>query len=233
MTNENIKVYITGASKGIGLYLLEALRSDGFDVCGTYLTSFPPTHLNSLYTQVDISNSEQISMWFKKESKGGQKIVLINNAGINYNAFAHKSDISNWAKVIDVNVSGTFRVIQAFLPHMRGVNFGRIINISSIASKMGVIGTSAYASSKSALVGLSKSIAIENAAKGVTINNLDLGYFEIGMINDIPAEPLKKILEAIPSHKLGDPSNIAKAVKFLIESEYVNGSQIDINGGLY
>lgn len=233
MNKEAIKIFITGASKGIGQYLLGALMRDGFDVCGTYHNSLPPKHLESLYTHVDISDSEQIAMWAKKETDGGKKIVLINNAGVNYNAFAHKSDIVHWTNVIDVNISGTFRVIQTFLPYMREMNFGRIINISSIVSKMGVIGTSAYASSKAALSGLSKSIAVENASKCITINNLELGYFEIGMINEIPPEQLKKIKETIPSRKLGEPLNIVKAINFLIEADYVNGSCIDINGGLY
>jgi len=161
------------------------------------------------------------------------RVILINCAGTNYSSFAHKSDIKKWVKVINVNLVGTFNVIHAFLPYMREENYGRIINFSSVVAQIGVPGTSAYAASKAGLCGLTKSIAVENAKKGITINNLNLGYFNIGMINDVPKDFQKAIKEKIPSGNFGDPENIFKAVKFLIEADYVNGTSIDINGGLY
>ena len=116
---------------------------------------------------------------------------------------------------------------------MREQKFGRIINFSSIVAQKGIPGTSAYASSKSALWGLSKSIAIENANKGITINNLNLGYFNIGMITDVPEKFLSIIKKEIPMGELGNPENILKAINFLMGSDYITGTSIDINAGLY
>ncbi|OQA50537.1 MAG: 3-oxoacyl-(acyl-carrier-protein) reductase FabG [Bacteroidetes bacterium ADurb.Bin302] len=132
-----------------------------------------------------------------------------------------------------MNLIGTFALINALLPLMHENGFGRIINCSSVLAQKGVAGTSAYAASKSALNGLVKCLAVENAAQGITINNLCLGYFNIGMTqNDVPEIVREKIKKQIPSHTFGDPQNIYLAIKFLIEADYVNGTSIDINGGL-
>jgi acetoacetyl-CoA reductase/3-oxoacyl-[acyl-carrier protein] reductase len=116
---------------------------------------------------------------------------------------------------------------------MREQGYGRIINFSSVVAQKGIPGTSAYAASKAALWGLTKSIAVENASKGITINNLNLGYFDIGMIKDVPDEMLSIIKKSIPQQKLGEPENILKAVEFLINADYMTGSSIDLNGGLF
>ena len=123
-------------------------------------------------------------------------------------------------------------MIRAVLPVMREQSYGRIINFASVVAETGIPGTSAYAASKSGLWGMTRSIAVENASKGITINNLNLGYFDIGMINEVSDEYQKIIKEKIPSGKFGDPKNIYNAVKFIMESEYLNGSSIDVNGGI-
>jgi acetoacetyl-CoA reductase/3-oxoacyl-[acyl-carrier protein] reductase len=111
--------------------------------------------------------------------------------------------------------------------------FGRIINFSSIVAQRGVIGTSAYAASKSALWGMAKAIAAENAQKGITINNINLGYMNAGMtLNEVPENLREEIIQQNPSQKLGDLEDIFKTVKYLIETEYINGTSIDLNGGL-
>lgn len=227
-----MKVLITGASKGIGLFLLNELNSKGIDVYGIYNSTLPPDNLKSRYTKVDITDFEQTNSWVNGMAKENDEIVLINCAGTNYNSFAHKSDIEKWKQIIEINLIGTFNIIKAVLPYMREVNFGRIINFSSVVAQKGIHGTSSYAASKSALWGMSKSIAVENANKGITINNLNLGYFEIGMIKDVPEEMLSNIEKSIPMKKLGNPKNIINAVTFLIDSDYITGSSIEINGGL-
>jgi NAD(P)-dependent dehydrogenase (short-subunit alcohol dehydrogenase family) len=116
---------------------------------------------------------------------------------------------------------------------MRECNYGRIINLSSVVPQKGIPGTSAYAASKAGLWGLTKSIAAENAKKGITINSLNAGYFNIGMTSEIPEEILSGIISMIPMQKLGDPENIYNAVNFLINADYVNGTSVDINGGLF
>ena len=98
---------------------------------------------------------------------------------------------------------------------------------------IGVPGTSAYAASKAALWGLSKAVASENARYGITINSINLGYFDIGMIKDVPSEVLEQIVSSIPMARLGDPDDILKTVEYLLSSDYLTGSQIDLNGGLF
>jgi acetoacetyl-CoA reductase/3-oxoacyl-[acyl-carrier protein] reductase len=116
---------------------------------------------------------------------------------------------------------------------MREKKFGRIINLSSVVAQLGVIGTSSYAASKSALWGMSKSIAVENAKLNITINSINLGYFNIGMIEEVPSNILEDIKAKIPNGQLGDPSDILKTINFLRNVSYANGIQIDLNGGLY
>ncbi|MBP7274456.1 MAG: SDR family NAD(P)-dependent oxidoreductase [Saprospiraceae bacterium] len=228
-----MKILITGASRGIGAFLLNSFYNDGYQVFGTYCSTPPTSDKMFLFTKVDISEQQEIKDWIETCVRKDDKIVLINCAGINYNAIARKADVNKWKQLIDVNLIGTFALINALLPLMHENGFGRIINCSSVLAQKGVAGTSAYAASKSALNGLVKCLAVENAAQGITINNLCLGYFNIGMTqNDVPEIVREKIKKQIPSHTFGDPQNIYLAIKFLIEADYVNGTSIDINGGL-
>jgi NAD(P)-dependent dehydrogenase (short-subunit alcohol dehydrogenase family) len=161
-----------------------------------------------------------------------EKIELINCAATNYNSFAHKANPYDWGEIIRVNLLGTFHVILALLPEMRKNNYGRIINFSSIVDRLGIPGTSAYAASKAGLLGLTRVLAAENASKGITVNNLNLGYFKIGMGCELPPELGNEIKKRIPVSEFGDPETIYNAVNFLINNSYVNGASLDINGGL-
>ena len=131
------------------------------------------------------------------------------------------------------NLVGTYNMIRAALPVMREKLYGRIINFSSVVAETGIPGTSAYAASKSGLWGMTRSMAVENASKGITINNLNLGYFEIGMITEVSAEYQDLVRKKIPTGKFGDPGNIFNAIKFICDSEYINGTSLDINGGIF
>lgn len=227
-----MKILITGASKGIGSFLMDKFSNEGNEVYGTYNSTSPPS-IGINLTKVDITDDIEVQNWIETVVKTGDQIVLINCAGINYTALAHKAEIMKWEKVIHVNLVGTFNVISLILPFMRESNFGRIINFSSVVPQNGISGTSAYAAAKAGLWGLTKSIATENAKKGITINTLNLGYFDIGMIAEVPEEILAGIIKTIPVQKLGDPINIFNAIIFLINSDYINGTSIDINGGLF
>lgn len=222
---------ITGASRGIGSFIFEYFRNE--EVVGTYHLTKPPSENIDNYTRVNINSLNDINSWISEIKNRLSNITLINCAGINYNSMAHNADPEKWKEVIDINLVGTFNVIYAFLPFMRKQNFGRIINFSSIVANYGVPGTSAYAASKSGLIGLAKSIATENAKKNITINNLNLGYFNIGMISEVPEDHRNSLMNKIPSGKLGDPINIINAIEFIRNSDYINGSSIDINSGLY
>ncbi len=229
-----MKILITGASKGIGLFLMQKLHEESYCVHGTYYSTLPPDELIPYCTKIDIGDDKQVSGWIQGIVSSEDEIVLINCASSNYNVIARKADVKKWSELINVNLLGAFRAINAVLPFMHAKGFGRIINLSSVLAQKGSAGTSAYAASKAALGGMTKSIAIENAKNNITINNLNLGYFNIGMtLNDIPYPVLEQIKTQIPMQKLGDPDNIYNAIKFLIKSDYVTGTSIDINGGLF
>jgi NAD(P)-dependent dehydrogenase (short-subunit alcohol dehydrogenase family) len=226
-------ILITGASGGIGNFLLRSLHEEGEIVSGTYNSKNPVSDIQKIMYKVDITCLSSIESWVNSLGSSLNNIVLINCASISYSVFAHKSDIGKWKHVIDVNLTGTFNVIHALLPLMREQNFGRIINFSSVVAQLPTPGVSAYAASKSALWGLAKSIAAENGLKGITINNINMGYANIGMgINDVPQEYQQQIRKRIPSEKFCEPEDILKTVKFLIDTDYLNGATIDLNGAL-
>jgi NAD(P)-dependent dehydrogenase (short-subunit alcohol dehydrogenase family) len=222
-------IIITGASRGIGKYLFNKYRELGFEVIGTY----NGTHSSAKgFSQVDITNYEQVSIWIKENELNLKEITLINCAGLSYNSFAHKSDPKLWKNIIEVNLIGTFNCIRSLLPIMRNQNFGRIINFSSVVAKKGTPGVSAYAASKSALWGMTKSLAQENANLNITINDINMGYSELGMIKNVPSKFLEDLVTQIPSNNLCPKEDIFKTVEYLRNCSYINGSSIDLNGGL-
>lgn len=228
-----MRILIAGASRGIGKYLAKRLTSEGYKVFGTYHGTEPEGSTGYSLNKVDITNEEQVAHWMDSAANGTEKLGLINCAGINYNSMLHKSDTEAWTKVIDTNLKAAYILMKHILPLMRESQFGRVIHLSSVVPQIGVSGTSAYSASKAALWGLARATAMENAKYGITVNTVNLGYFDIGMIQEVPSEILIGIVDRIPMARLGDPSNILNAVKFLIDSDYITGSQINLNGGLY
>jgi len=207
---------IIGASGGIGSKLFEHY-SKTEDVIGTY---FSNGEESEFMWRVDITSRSSVENFVNRIDLYDEKICLINCSGIVYNAFAHRADSISWGRVIDVNLIGAFNVIRGFLPPMRSKGYGKIINMSSVVAQMGVMGTSAYAASKAGLWGMTKAIAAENKDKGITINNLNLGYMDAGMALKLPVD------------KRGSIDNIINAIDFLVDSDFVTGTSIDINGGL-
>ena len=226
-------VIITGASRGIGKFLFEELTKKGEDVYGTYYSENPELEKNDRYFLLDVTDFRATEEIVKKLLSKIKNLILINCAGNNYNCFAHKSEQEKWASVISTNLIGTYNMIRAVLPVMREQSYGRIINFASVVAETGIPGTSAYAASKSGLWGMTRSIAVENASKGITINNLNLGYFSIGMIDEVSEEYQQIVKKKIPTGKFGDPKNIFNAVKFIIESDYLNGTSLDVNGAIF
>ncbi len=223
-------IIVTGASSGVGLYLFNELRQID-EIVGFY-NSTPPKNNNEDYYLLDITSGSAVEEFVKNFGSRLSNIVLINCAGITYNAFAHKTDLEEWNKVIDVNLKGTFNVIKNLLPIMRAEKYGRIINLSSVVAIKPTPGVSAYSASKAALSGMVKSLAVENARFNILINNIDLGYSELGMIKQVPEAFLNKIKENIPSENLCPKEEIKRTVMYLIDSTYINGSSINLSGGL-
>lgn len=224
-------IIITGASRGIGNFLFSKYKSNNKPVYGTYNSTL--VNFSSDIFRIDITDYKQVNNWINSIEDKLSEIVLINSAGVSYNSFAHRSDIEKWKKVIDVNLIGTFNVIRCLLPIMRKNEFGRIINFSSVVTNLPTYGISAYLTSKCGINGLTKALAIENASKGITVNSINLGYSDIGMgKNELSADVQETIIKKIPAGRFCTPEEIFKTVEFIISNEYVNGSIIDINGGL-
>ncbi|MBX2976373.1 MAG: SDR family NAD(P)-dependent oxidoreductase [Ignavibacteriaceae bacterium] len=225
-------IFINGASRGIGKFLLQQYMNLGEIVLGTYNSTTPQTDLSN-YIQIDVTDYVKVEKLVRDLQPRLENITLINCTGANYNSFAHKADIRKWGDLINLNLVSTFNIIRHFLALMREQNYGRIINLSSVVAQKGTPGTSAYAASKAALWGMAKSIAIENAQKNITINNLNLGYFDIGMIEDVPIEYREGIKNSIPVKSFGDPIQIFNSIEYLRNNSYINGTSVNINAGLY
>jgi NAD(P)-dependent dehydrogenase (short-subunit alcohol dehydrogenase family) len=223
---------ITGASRGIGNYLFSRLGSEGETVFGTFHTTRPDGVSSPQMQAVDVSDARAVTAWIEGLKPLLRQVVLINCAAINYNAVAHKADVEQWERVIRVNLVGTFNVIHALLPHMRAQGYGRIINFSSVVAQVPVPGVSAYAASKAALWGLTRSLVAENASKNITVNNLNLGYFDIGIIREVPEAFQQTIKGRIPAGSFGTPEDIYRAIRFIVETGYLNGAGLNLNGGL-
>lgn len=226
-------IIMTGASGGLGGYLIEHLSRD-FEIIGTFNTHEPtPTNRVMGFYQVDVRDSGSVERFVATVADKLQHIVLINLAGISLDGMGHKMSDTLWDRVVGTNLKGTFLTCRAILPFMREQKWGRIINISSVVGQKGVPGTVAYSASKSGLFGLTRTLAVENATKNITVNTLALGYFDIGMINVIRPETQEQIKASIPMRQFGDPRNVELAIRFLIECDYITGSIININGGLF
>ena len=159
---------------------------------------------------------------------------LINNAGINVDKTVRKMSVDDWHAVLRVNLSGGFYMIKAVLDHMIGRGSGRIINISSVIGQTGNVGQANYAASKSGLFGFSKSLALEVARKGVTVNCVAPGFIETEMLASIPDNIREQIIGRIPLGRLGRSSEVARCVRFLLEDDaaYITGAVLTVNGGL-
>ena len=230
-------IIITGVTGGIGRFIEKQFAGISTEpIIGIYHNSLPPMSNDSgkiTYIKADLTIEADVINMIGSLGSGKEKIKLIHCAGITTNAMLHKMDFSDWQKVISANLDSSFLITKHLLPTMREQCFGKIIFISSVVPQIGVVGTSSYAASKAGLWGLMKTIVKENATKNITCNTLNLGYFNIGMIKDVPEQMLNQIIEIVPSKKLGNPMDIFNAIQFIFSSDYLTGSSLNINGGLY
>ena len=224
---------IVGAAGGIGDYLCHRFWQE-YRLLQVVHKNCPEIHdeyrPQPIVIQTDIA---QAWVLYEDELRAlGDRIVLINAAGISIDGMGHKLPPSDFSAVLNTNLLGVFNVCRRILPLMRQSNWGRIINLSSVVGQIGVSGTAAYAASKAGLEGLTRTLAIENARKGITVNTLRLGYMDIGMINTLSYENRQAAISRVPMLRLGHPENIVHAIKFLVAADYVTGTTIDIDGGV-
>ena len=232
------RVLVSGASGGLGREIAENLLSDGFYV--VMLCNKNKSKLDSLISKfsnqtkvVEVDFLNDVDYDTLKEEIGAVDSV-INCVGISSSQISWKINKEQWGKVFDLNLNTPFRLAQLFIPEMRKNKFGRIVFFSSIVAQKGVVGTSAYSASKSALLGLTRTMASELATSGVTVNCISPGYMDKGMISEVSDQFLSDILESIPAKTLGSSENITHSVSFLLneKADYITGQVINVNGGM-
>lgn len=226
-------IILTGASGGIGKELLPYLCEID-DVLGLYNSSMPENKCSDrlTYEKLNIECPQDVENFVEKYKSNLSRITLIHCAAAKIDGLAVNYSLSDWDQVMNVNLRGNFILTKALLPYMLAEEWGRVIHVSSKGGIDGDRGTLAYSASKTGLLGMSRVLGKEYARFHITSNVLVLGTFETGMFLDLPEEQKKKIIKQIPSKAFGNVNNIVSAVDFLIKSEYVTSSVINIDGGM-
>jgi acetoacetyl-CoA reductase len=233
---------VTGGTRGIGRAVSIALKDAGYSVAATYAGNAQAAEAFATETAIrtykfDIGDFATCSDAVKTvEEELGPIDILVNNAGITRDATLHKMTPEQWSEVIRTNLDGLFNMTRNVIEGMRRRGFGRIVNISSINGQKGQFGQSNYSAAKAGNIGFTKAVALENAAKGITVNAIAPGYTATEMVRAVPDDVLKsKILPLIPVGRLGEPEEIARCVVFLAADEagLITGSTLTVNGGQY
>ena len=232
---------VTGGTRGIGAAISRALKGAGYAVAATYHGNDEAA--NRFKAETGIAVYKWNVGDFNACREGVQRVekelgpvdVLANNAGITRDTMLHKMTEQQWREVIATNLDSLFFMTRAVIEGMRARGFGRVVNISSINGQKGQLGQSNYAAAKAGMIGFSKSIALENANKGVTCNVIAPGYIRTDMVAAVPENVLQKIVAQIPVGRLGEAEEIARCVVFLASDEagFVTGSTLTANGGQY
>ena len=233
-------VLVTGASRGIGLEAAKHFSKDGYMVIGSSRNDFNLGKLigddSAMSVQLDLMSKESIKSVFSDlKSKDLLPSVLVNNAGITKDQLFLRMKDEDWDDVIQTNLNGLFRVTKAFIKPMVKNKFGRVINISSVAGLMGNSGQVNYASSKSAMVGFSKSLAKELGSRNITSNVVAPGFIETDMTTFLDDDEKAKLSNNIPMNRFGTVEDVAKCIVFLAsdKANYITGQIISVDGGLY
>jgi acetoacetyl-CoA reductase len=234
---------VTGGVRGIGLAICERLIQRGVLVTAGYSRNEQAAHdflktresQGASVGQGNIARPEDCERVVREVvDRHGRLDLLVNNAGIAVDRTVRKMEPKEWAHVIEVNLNGAFYMSRAALQQMIDQGYGRIINISSVIGETGNIGQANYAAAKSGLFGLTMSLALESANKGITVNCVAPGFIATEMVASLPEDVLGKVIEQIPAGRLGEPDEVARVVEFLADpdSRYITGAVYSINGGL-
>src|SRR5690349_20008185 len=234
---------VTGGIRGIGLAICERLMNRGVRVAAGYSSNrdaarqFCDKYADHGVTihQGNIGRNEDCERVIAEVlEQHGQLDILVNNAGVTVDKTVRKMSPAEWDHVIHINLSGAFYLSRADLQHMLDRGYGRIVNISSIIGSAGGFGQANYASAQSGMFGLTMSLALETASKGITVNTVTPGFISTEMTAAVPPAAMDKVIARIPVGRVGEPAEVARVVEFLAdsESEYITGQVYAVNGGL-
>ncbi|MDB5359249.1 MAG: phbB [Rhodospirillales bacterium] len=230
---------VTGGTRGIGAAISIALRDAGYKVAANYGGNDDVARTFTAETGIaaykfDVSDFAAVKAGVDKITADlGPVEIVVNNAGITRDGTIHKMSPEQWAEVINTNLTSCFNTARVVIDGMRERGFGRIVNIGSINGQAGQYGQVNYAAAKSGIHGFTKALAQEGAAKGITVNAIAPGYIDTEMVRSVPPNVLEKIVAKIPVGRLGQASEIARGVLFLVADDagFVTGSTLSINGG--
>src|SRR5947199_5383740 len=241
----NRVAFVTGASRGIGRAIALSLCRSGFDI----VVASPEIEKNeevaeeiracsgeAMTINLDVTSPESVKAAIAKTLADKTRIdVLVNNAGITRDGLAMRMKPADWDLVININLNGAFRCIQQVLPTMMRNRWGRIVNIASVVGQAGAAGQANYAASKGGMIAMTKALAQEIGSRGITVNAVAPGYIETDMTAVLPEEVKARILGQVPLGRIGQPEDIAAAVKFLASEDaaYITGHVLAVNGGMY
>jgi len=235
---------ITGAGRGIGKTIAVKLAESGLDIAiadmnpvsDEVLREIEEYGTKCLAFQLDVTDVESVDSVVKKiiDETGGIHI-LVNNAGITKDNLFMRMKPEQWSQVIDVNLNGVFHVTKAVIRTMVKQHSGRIINISSVVGFSGNPGQVNYSSTKSGLIGFTKSLSREVGTRGITVNAVAPGFINTAMTQALNESQQQAILNQIPLGRMGEAEDIANAVAFLAseEASYITGTVLHVNGGMY
>ncbi len=235
---------VTGGTRGIGAAIAQALAADGAIVAAgctsaskadRFLADVDAAGLAISAVEGNIGDPEDCQRVIDEVvAEHGRIDILVNNAGITVDKTVKRMTIDDWHAVLRVNLSGTFYMCKAAMEHLVQSGSGRIVNISSVIGETGNFGQANYAASKSGLFGLTKTLAIEYASKGITVNTITPGFIETDMVLAVPEKIREQIVSTIPVGRFGRADEIARAVRFLVDEDagYITGSVLSINGGM-
>lgn len=236
---------VTGGGRGIGRAICLALAKAGFDVCINYAASAAAAEqtaeeckafgMQAMTLQADVTDPAQCQALVETAAKTfGRLDVLVNNAGVTADKLILRMQEADFDKVINANLKGAFFCCKTACKLMMRQRYGRIINISSVVGLHGNAGQSNYAASKAGLIGLTKSLAKEFAARGVTVNAVAPGFIETDMTAAMSDAAKEAALTAVPAGKIGHAEDVANAVAFLASAEagYITGQVLCVDGGM-
>ncbi len=241
MNNFKKKIFVTGASGGIGSAICDKFFKNNFTLV---LTSYTEEKKNILeekygadhfYYKINLSDSNELKESMKEISNSHRDIsIIVNNAGITEDNLIFRMKYEQWTKVMQTNLDSNYIIIKSLLPNMISERYGKIIGISSVVGITGNPGQSNYVASKSGMIGLYKSIALEVAKRNINVNIVSPGFIKTSMTDKLNENQKNNILSKIPMDKFGKPDDIANLVDFLSsdEASYITGQNFNVNGGM-
>jgi len=230
---------VTGGTRGIGAAISRMLKLRGYSVAANYAGNDVAAKAFKEETGIpvykfDVSDFDAVKATVAEiEKELGPIEIVVNNAGITRDSTMRRLDRGMWDAVIDTNLGSCFNVSKAVFEGMAGRGYGRIVNIGSINGQAGQYGQVNYAAAKSGIHGFTKALAQEGARSGITVNAIAPGYIDTDMVAAVPEDVLAKIVARIPVNRLGQASEIARGVGFLVDENagFITGSTLSINGG--